>query len=94
LTRTPDIAGHAVAGNAALSICESLLLALRDRKVLSDGDIRNVLERAAAAQYEASKTSEDPRHHRKAAELIERMIMGRTPFSPAFDESGRLTNPS
>ena len=47
---------------------------MRDLKVMSDKDIRNVLEHAAAVHNEASKTSVDPRHHEEAAKLIERMI--------------------
>ena len=75
LNKTADIADHSVAGNAALSICESLLIAMRDLKVMSDKDIRNVLEHAEAVHNEASKTSADPKHHKEAAKLIERMIV-------------------
>ena len=38
-----------VAGNAALAICESLLLALNDRDILPENEILGVLRDAAAA---------------------------------------------
>ena len=56
LNKTADIGDHSVAGNAALSICELLLIAMRDLKVMSDKDIRNVLEHAEAVRNEESKT--------------------------------------
>ena len=38
-----------IAGLAALSICESLLLALNDRKILPEHEIVGILQDAAAA---------------------------------------------
>ncbi len=51
---TPDVAGL-----AALAICESLLLALYDRKILPEKEIIGVLRDAAAAheaEDDADKT--------------------------------------
>lgn len=74
LNKMADIPDHVAAGNAALSICESLLIAMRDLNVINENDVRNILENAAAAHHEASRTSDDPAHHEEAAKLIERMI--------------------
>ena len=40
-----------IAGNAALSICEALLLALNDRKVLPEKEIIGLLQDAAAHEF-------------------------------------------
>lgn len=77
LNKMADIPDQAVAGNAALSICESLLIAMRDLNVISEKVVRNILVNAAAAHHEASKRSDDPAHHEEAAELIERMLAAR-----------------
>lgn len=66
-----------VAGTAALSICESLLLALNDRKVLPEREIVAILQDAASAH--ANHTGEDGRAdlHQAVAELITAIITGR-----------------
>jgi hypothetical protein len=47
-------------GTAALGICESLLLALTDLKVISDEDVRALLTDVATANTEAAATSQTP----------------------------------
>ena len=64
------------AGHAALSICESLLISMRDLKVMSEKDVRDLLEDAATAHHEASRDSDNPNFHLDVAVLIERIIVG------------------
>ena len=61
-----------VAGQAALAICESLLLALNDRKILPEREIIGILQDAAAAHESVSDG--DPEMHRAVARLIEKII--------------------
>ena len=68
----PDQKDHA--GMAALSICEALLLAMNDRKLLPEHEIIGVL-RDAAATHE-SDTGPDAELHRAVAALINRIITG------------------
>ncbi|MCV2866933.1 hypothetical protein [Defluviimonas sp. WL0075] len=68
----PDQKDHA--GMAALSICEALLLAMNDRKVLPEREIIGVL-RDAAATHE-NDTGPDAEMHRAVAALINRIIAG------------------
>jgi hypothetical protein len=66
-----------VSGLAALSICESLLLALSDRRILSDGEIRGVLEDAAAAHRNAEGARQELEEHAAVVAIIERLRAGR-----------------
>jgi hypothetical protein len=75
MPKSTDINGKA-AGLAALAICESLLLALTEMKVLNDHEKRGVLEDAAAAHQGAAALSADVAVHQDAAALIKRMISG------------------
>ncbi len=65
-----------VSGTAALAICELLLLALNDRKVLPEHEIIGILRDASAAH------ANDPGHdghavlHQAVAALINRIIDG------------------
>jgi hypothetical protein len=70
MTDVKDIA----AGCAALAICESLLLALTELKVIDDRDARGVLEDAAAAHRGAESTSPDAAVHKEAAHIIEHIL--------------------
>ena len=63
----------ALAGAAALAICESLLLALAERKVLSDGEICGVLEDAAMAHRGASGTPQELADHAVVARIIDKV---------------------
>ena len=65
-----------VAGTAALAICESLLLALNDRKILPEHEIVGILRDAAAAH--ANDTGEDGKAklHAAVATLITKIISG------------------
>lgn len=65
-----------VPGTAALAICESLLLALNDRKVLPEREIVGILSDAAAAH--SNDTGEDGKAelHRAVASLINGILAG------------------
>lgn len=61
-------------GRAALAICESLLLALNDHKVLPEREIVGVLKDAASAHENAQDGNKDM--HRGVADLINTIIAG------------------
>lgn len=64
-----------VAGTAALSICESLLLALNDHKILPEAEIVGILKDAAAAHQGAPDT-EHAEMHEAVAALINGILAG------------------
>jgi hypothetical protein len=66
---------HDIAGTAALAICESLLLALNDRKVLPEAEIVGILKDAAAAQENMPPGDMDALHAAVAA-LINGILAG------------------
>lgn len=65
-----------VAGNAALAICESLLLALNDRNILPEREIVGVLEDAAASHENAPPGDGAEAMHKAVALLIRKVIDG------------------
>lgn len=65
-----------LSGIAALSICESLLLALNDRKLLPESEILGILSDAAATHQNAVGPDADIEIHRAVADLINRIIAG------------------
>jgi hypothetical protein len=77
MTSTTDI-NEVAAGCAALAICESLILALTELKVLDDNDARGVLEDAAATHRGAESTAPDAAVHAAAAHMIEHIISVRS----------------
>ena len=64
------------AGQAALSICEALLLAMKDRGLLPEHEIVSVLRDAAATHENAVGTELETEHHRAVADLINAIIAG------------------
>jgi hypothetical protein len=60
---------HDVAGTAALAICESLLLALNDHKILPEREIVGVLRDAAAAHANPPPGEDDAKHAAVAAPI-------------------------
>ena len=64
-----------IAGTAALSICESLLLALNDHKILPETEIVGVLKDAAAAHEFAPGVDQEEMHTAVAA-LINGILAG------------------
>ncbi|WP_054008471.1 hypothetical protein [Cypionkella psychrotolerans] len=65
-----------VAGLAALAICESLMLALNDRKVLPEIEIVGVIKDAAAAHENVSAGDISAATHAAVAALINKIIDG------------------
>ncbi|MDA3858743.1 MAG: hypothetical protein PF480_11040 [Roseovarius sp.] len=63
-------------GVAALSICEALLLALNDAKVLPENEIMGVLKDAATAHENAEGSDTEIQEHNAVAALINRIITG------------------
>lgn len=64
-----------IAGTAALSICESLLLALNDHKILPEAEIVGILRDAAAAHALAPDDGQAEMHKAVAA-LIDGILAG------------------
>ena len=73
---TQQLFNSDVAGLAALAICESLLLALNDRKVMPEIDIMRVLVDAAAAHSNATAADGPMGVHLEVAALIQSIIDG------------------
>jgi hypothetical protein len=72
-----DDADRKSAGGAALSICESLLIALNELKIISDKETRAVLQDAAESHRNAMPGSTNPEDHRAIADLIDRIVEGK-----------------
>ena len=64
------------AGLAALSICEALLLAMNDHKLLPEHEIVGVLRDAAATHENAVGPDDEMAVHNAVAELINTIIAG------------------
>ncbi|SDL84298.1 hypothetical protein [Paracoccus chinensis] len=64
------------AGQAALSICEALLLAMNDRGLLPEHEIVGLLRDAAATHENATGTELETETHRAVADLINAIIAG------------------
>lgn len=64
------------AGIAALSICESLLLELGDKKILSESEVVGVISDAAEAHRSATGTDADLEMHKVVVTLLDRIIAG------------------
>ena len=63
-------------GIAALTICEALLLALNDAKVLPENEIVGILRDAALTHDNAAGTGSEIDTHRAVSALINRIITG------------------
>lgn len=63
-------------GMAALSICEALLLAMNDHKLLPQHEIVGVLRDAAATHENAVGSAAEMEDHRATAGLINMIIAG------------------
>ena len=64
-------------GTAALGICESLLIALTDLKIISEQDARDLLTDVATTHTEAATTSLTPANHRAVIEIVQRILKGK-----------------
>lgn len=64
------------AGQAALSICESMLLSLTEKEIIDAAEARAILEDAAAAHRNAIPLAADGTAHAAVATLIEAILKG------------------
>ncbi len=71
-------------GAAAIGICESLLLALIDLKVISEQVARDVLDDVAATHTAAAALSPVPEKHHAVVRIVEKMLIGKV--QPKLDE--------
>ncbi len=67
---------RSASGAAALSICESLLLAMGDLKILSEQDVIGIMKDATAAHRNAAETPEEAEFHAEVATILERIVAG------------------
>jgi hypothetical protein len=65
-----------VSGAAALAICESLLLCLGDRKLLSETEVMGIMEDAIGAHLNAPTDDGMTKMHSAVATLIKSIIDG------------------
>ena len=65
-----------VSGAAALAICESLILCLGDRKILSEREVIGILEDAIGAHLNAPEDDGMTKTHEAVATLIQSIIDG------------------
>ncbi|CAO3439330.1 hypothetical protein [Azospirillum endophyticum] len=63
------------AGLAALSVCESLVIAMVEKGHLTIEEARGVLEDAAAAHLRQEMPEQANRHQEMAVRFIERLIL-------------------
>jgi hypothetical protein len=61
-------------GTAALGICESLLIALTDSKIIAEQDARDLLTDVVTSHLEASGTSTTPERHHAVIAIVQRIL--------------------
>lgn len=66
----------AACGIAALSICESLILAMGDLKIMHEDDAVGVITDAATAHRNVGGSAENIALHAAAATILERILAG------------------
>jgi hypothetical protein len=71
-----------VEGLAALGICESLLIALTDLRVISEKDARDLLTDVATAHNEAASASQTPERHQAVVEIVQRILADKNGMRP------------
>jgi hypothetical protein len=64
------------AGQAALAICESMLLSLTENKIIHEAEARAILQDALAAHRNAIPLLADGAAHEEAAALIQAILDG------------------
>jgi hypothetical protein len=64
-------------GSAALGICESLLLALTDAKILSEQDARDLLTDVVTTHQDAVDASKSPDKHHAVIAIVQRILAGK-----------------
>ena len=74
---------------AALSICEALLLAMRDREVLPEREILGILSDAAVTHENAIGTEREIKVHKAVAKLIDQIVLGTRPIRHSVSHDGK-----
>jgi hypothetical protein len=64
-------------GTAALGICESLILALTDRKIITEKDARDLLTDVVTSHSEAAEAPRSSDRHKAAAQIVQRILDGK-----------------
>ena len=64
-------------GTAALGICESLLLALVDLKIVSEQDVRDLLTDVASSHDAAATLLQPPEENSAVAAIVRRILAGK-----------------
>ena len=64
-------------GLAALGICESLLLALTELKIISERDARDILTDVATTHSEAALLARRPELHQAVVSIVKRILAGK-----------------
>jgi hypothetical protein len=64
-------------GLAALGICESLVLALTDLKIISEVDARDLFNDVVTSHSNAATVSATPERHRAVVDIIQRILAGK-----------------
>jgi hypothetical protein len=64
-------------GTAALGICESMLLALSEAKVLSEKDTRDLLTDVVSSHQNAADASANPGKHEAVIAIVQRILAGK-----------------
>ena len=64
-------------GTAALGICESLLIALTDARVIGEQDARDLLTDVITTHQEAATVSAAPSRHHAVVAIVERILAGK-----------------
>ena len=65
------------AGLAALGICESLLLAMTDLKLITAQDTHDILTDVVTTNSQAAVLSATPERHLEVVEIISKILAGR-----------------
>ena len=68
---------HELNGTAALGICESLLLALIDYKLISEKVAHDLLSDVITTHINAAELSKAPQKHQAVAEIVQRILIGK-----------------
>jgi hypothetical protein len=63
-------------GVAALSVCESLILALKERGILDDAEIHGLLEDVRSAHRNAAADGDNPDLHDSVADIADQIMNG------------------
>jgi hypothetical protein len=64
-------------GAAALGICESLLLALTELKIICANDVRDLLTEVATTHDDAATASLLPEKHQAVVAIVQRILAGK-----------------